>query len=316
MKIKISICIILFTVLCAAGCKKEETATTLPSISGLSITDPLPFVRQGTVQEFHLDISGLTTSDNTDPETVGVFWTFNSGKKDTLSTDLSKSNPPYYATPDTTGTFTVMANVFAVNGKYYNGAVSASFQVIDPEKALTGLPEQEEELIGGIPNRITETGGVTWMANNLHNTVSGRDYRDCEVVSELFGKYFTWEEAQTACPEGWRLPAAAEFDDLLGSASGDWMVNAQFMRTDMWAYWPQVDITNKFLFNAIPTGYIDLTTAQEVFGYKEYACWWTADEDGDLGVYRYIFVEDPVVKKGKGSKVSLALNVRCVKLAD
>lgn len=308
---------LLAAVLAAVGCKKDETTTTLPSISGLDLTEAIPFIRVGDTQEFKLDISGLYTSDNTDPGTLGVYWTTNSGVKDTLSIDLNVSNPSYKVTPQTTGNYTVMATVFAVNGNYYSGAGSVAFQVIDPETALTGLEGKESLVIDGNPYRTIEAGGLTWLGSNLYGTDSGRDYRDCEVVSKLFGRYYTWEEARDACPEGWRLPTAAEFDSALGDTAGDLMVNAQFMSIDMWSYWPQVSITNKLLFNAIPTGYVDLTTDQEVFGYKEYACWWTADDnDEDLGLYRYIYQEEPTIMKGKGSKTSLALNVRCVKVKD
>ena len=41
----------------------------------------------------------------------------------------------------------------------------------------------------------------------------------------------------------------------------------------------------------------------------------TADEleDVDMGVFRYLYKDQPAIMKGKGSKTSLALNVRCVK---
>lgn len=317
MKNNISLCILLFTVLFLAGCEKNDETTTLPSLAGIGITDPKPFVRVGEELAFKLDISDMYTTDNTDPGALGAIWAFNNGARDTLSRDLSASNPTYYVHPDTLGTFWVNATVFALNGKYYNGSISTSFQVIDPDIAITGLPEgQPEEIIGNVSCPVTKVEGLTWMATNLFQTSSGRDYRDCEVVSEIFGRYYTWEEAQTACPDGWRLPTASEFDEKLGESAGEWMADVKFMNAEMWAYWPQVSISNVFLFNALPTGYIDLTTAKEVFGYQEYACWWTSDDDGDLGVYRYIFVEEPVVKKGKGSKTSLALNVRCVKETD
>ena len=306
--------LVLVPFLLALGCKKEEQSTTLPSISGLEISEAIPFTRVGETQGFILDIEGLYTSDATDPGQLGVFWTLNGGAKDTLSTNLTTSNPVFYVNPSTTGNYTVMASVFAVNGKYYAGAVSTAFQVIDPDTALTGLDGVESLVIDGNRYRSIDAGGLTWLGSNLYGTESGRDYRGCEVVSKLFGRYYTWEEAQTACPEGWRLPTAAEFDLALGDTAGDLMVNAQFMSIDMWTYWPQVTITNKLMFNAIPTGYVDLTTNQEVFGYKEYACWWTADDnDEDLGMYRYIYQDEPNIMKGKGSKTSLALNVRCVK---
>lgn len=296
-------------------CKKKEEETTKPSIGGIKLTDPDPFVRAGDRLTFKVDASNLYTTDQTDPGTLGMYWSLNGTVKDTLSRDISKSLPQINVIPDEIGSYTVTVFIYALNGNYYTGSKTASFQAIDPDTALQGLEGDENVNIDGNLYRSTLEGGLTWIANNLYGTPDGRDYRGCEVVSKLFGQYYTWEEARTACPQGWRLPTAAEFDQALGSAAGELMVNASFMGEDMWPYWPQVTISNKRLFNAIPTGYMDLTTEQEVFGYKQYACWWTADQtaDGELGVFRYIFENQPGVNKGEGSKTSLALNVRCVK---
>ena len=160
-------------------------------------------------------------------------------------------------------------------------------------------------------------GKHTWMCENVFTGDGGRAYQDCEVVSNLFGRFYTWEEAQNACPEGWRLPTAQEFDEDLGNVAGDLMVKARFLGAQMWPYWPEVTITNETLFNALPVGYMDLASTTQAYGYKEYACWWTsdsvADGDIDLGVFRYIYCEEPFIKEGKGSLESLALSVRCVK---
>ena len=92
------------------------------------------------------------------------------------------------------------------------------------------------------------------------------------------------------------------------------MANATFVDVTMWAYWPAVVITNTTAFNAIPVGYLDLTYPESPEGgFKEYACFWTADEKDGMGVFRYIYEESDTVQKGQGSKESLAMSVRCVK---
>lgn len=311
--------LVLVPFLLALGCKKENKETTLPSIAGITLNDPIPFVRVGASQIFKVDISDLYTSDYSDPGQMGLYWQVNGGTRDTTSLDIFKSNPSYTVTTEKTGNYSVIASVYALNGKYYAGAVSLAFQAIDPDTALSKSREGTKTVIDGKPYLVTEAGGHTWMGMNLYGTESGLDYRDCEVVSGLFGRYYSWYEAQTACPAGWRLPTGKEFDESLGNQAGDLMVDIQFLSVDMWTYWPQVPITNKLKFNAMPTGYMDMTTTQEVFGYKEFACWWTADEnaeDNELGEFRYIQQEEPLVMKGKGSKESLHMNVRCIKDAN
>ncbi len=315
MKKIISILVLTAVLASLAACKKNDSTTTTPSLSGLTISSSLPYVREGVAQTFTADISEIYTSDGTDPGTIGIYWQVNSSTLDTTSVDISKSNPSYTVSADSLGTYTVKVHVFAVNGNYYNGAATTSFTALDPDTALEGLEGDKFEQIGKYTYHVTDAGGLTWMAANLYGTESGRHYQDCEVVSSIFGRYYTWEEAQNACPDGWRLPSAAEFDQALGKLAGDVMVDAYFLDDNMWTYWPQVQISNKLLFNALPTGYLDLSTPQQVYGFKNYAVWWTSDqiEEGDMGVYRYIYVEDADIKAGKGGKNSLALNVRCVK---
>ena len=297
------------------SCKKNNDDTTLPSLSGFSINTATPFVREGTTQVFRLDLSQLTTSDRSTPGPLGVAWHITGSARDTVTLDVKTSNPPYSVTLDKTGNYTVTCFLFSVDEKYYGSSVTTSFSVINPETALDGLDGEEIITIGGHPYFALHAGGLTWMGQNLYGTLVGRDYKDCEVVSDIFGRYYTWEEARSVCPDGWRLPTAQEFDTALGSVAGDLMVKAMFQDIEMWPYWPQVKITNAFKFNAIPTGYMDLTTESLMYGYQDYACWWTADEleDVDMGVFRYLYKDQPVIMKGKGSKTSLALNVRCVK---
>lgn len=320
MKIKIAIFALAAAAVLGSGCKKTTTTTVTPSLGGLGITEPAMFVEVGHVQELAVDVDDMYVSDNSDPGTLGVYWTVNNGQRDTTTLDVGKSNPSFPVKADAEGKYTVTANVFALNKKYYNASISATFEAIYPETALTGFEGQMEEIQFGGDKQLLYTAPIgthTWLCENLFTPGKGIPYQHCQVVSDLFGHYYSWEEAQTACPDGWRLPTAAEFDQDLGTVAGDLMADASFQKAKMWPYWRQVTITNQYKFNAIPVGYMDSATTNETYGYKEYACWWTSDTVMDqgieLGVYRYIFAEEPAIKKGKGSKETLLLSVRCVK---
>ncbi len=94
------------------------------------------------------------------------------------------------------------------------------------------------------------------------------------------------------------------------------MVNAQFVDKSMWTYWPEVPITNSLKFCALPVGFLDFTLdGVPEDGYKQYACFWTADENEEtnLGVFRYIYEKENVIRKGVGDKETLAMSVRCVR---
>lgn len=314
MKNKIGLIFLAALVSALAGCKKNEDTTTKPSIYGLSVEESKPFIGANEEVTFKLDLSNIYTSDGNDPGTLGVFWQVNSEKRDTTTLDALNSNPEYKYTFKEIGSYTIAAYLFTLNDSYYVSSDDTSVEVIDPDKALKYRDfNPDYEVLDGNTYSVYTLGNLKWITRNLYGTPEGCDYKDCEVVSALFGKYYTWEEAQDACPDGWRLPTAQEFDDCLGSVSGDLMVDATFLEREMWTYWPQVVITNEKHFNAIPVGYTDIATVQKAFGSKEYAVWWTSDQEDGYGVYRYIFCEEPQIKAGKGSKNSLALNVRCVK---
>lgn len=311
MKFKSFLLPALLACLSILSCKKEDDPTTLPSLSGLSVeNNATTYVRVGATLTFTADVSSITTSDKSDPGTVGMYWQVNTAAKDTLTRDIKVKVPTFTYTVDSLGTYTVYCNIFATD--YYNNAASVTFKAIDPETALAGLAGERTEILDGKGFRVVEAGTNTWTAENYYG--GGRQYKDSEVLDSVFGNYYTWEQALTVCPEGWHLPTGAEFD-ALGTDAGSLMANVSFLSESMWEYWPGMSITNSQGFNAIPIGYLDLTQALSTEqGYEEYALWWTADEvNAELACFRFIYEDNPVVQQGQGSKTSLALNVRCVK---
>lgn len=303
---------LLLMVVAAVSCKKKSEETT-PSLSGLSIiSDYDNFMGEGCTVTARADVSGLVASDGSTPEKVGIYFYFGD-VRDTVTRDVKVSNPSFSVTIDEAGTHTLLCYAFA-GDKYYNTSASISFTVLNPETAITGRPDQPYVEVAGNKFYTTEIEGKTWMTNNLYGTNSGRYYQDSEILASVFGQYYSWEEAQGACPNGWHLPTEEEFDSCLGEVSGDLMVNAKFVDREMWSYWPDVKITNKFEFNALPVGYLDYTLEDvPETGYLEYACFWTQGEEDDFGLFRYIFEEYDTVQQGKGDKNTLYLSVRCVK---
>lgn len=316
MKIRAFLALSLVAVLLAPGCKKDESTTTLPSLTGLGMNTVTPFVREGTTLEFKADIESITATSTstgttvTQPDAIGLYWQVNgSGQRDTLTRNIKKSNPVYRYTADTLGTYNVYCYAYASG--YYNASAYITFKAIDPLTVLTGLKTEGAVSFDGKIHRTVVIGEKAWLAENLY-TEGGRLYGNAEVLESVFGRYYTWEEALTACPDGWHLPTDAEFDTL-GLDARDLMAEATFDKEKMWEYWPGMDPTNELGFNAIPCGYMDLAQPSSELGYLEYAAWWTADEYDDLrATFRYIYEDDPLLETDKGSKTSLALNVRCV----
>jgi len=55
--------------------------------------------------------------------------------------------------------------------------------------------------------------GVKWATRNVGS--AGTFVKS----PQDFGNYYTWEQAQTACPSGWRLPTKLEFESLISAGS-------------------------------------------------------------------------------------------------
>lgn len=295
----------------AVSCKDDEEETTY-SLSGFQIEGVVAYIAAGESQQIKPDFSSLRTSASEMPEKIGIYYQVNTAKRDTLSTDI-KENPvqSFSYKADTLGSYTITCYAFDATGSQYSSSASAAFRAIDPRKALIGISGTAPVGEKYIEKTI---GGQTWMAQNLYETPAGLPYESCEVLNTVFGRFYTYEEALTACPDGWHLPTQAEWD-ALGTDSGALMADAMFLDSQLWTYSKEVSITNTLGFNAIPAGYIDRSYMVNInSGSKEYAMFWTADaKDASLAHYRYIFGTNPTVQKGEGSRTSLALSVRCVK---
>ena len=191
---------------------------------------------------------------------------------------------------DTLGKYTVICTAFA-GSDYYATSVSSEFQAIEAAVALTGVAPAAEITVKG----------KTWKAQNVNHASMGRCFRNSPVLDDVMGRLFTWEEAQTVCPDGWHLPTVAEFETSFAGedgtiAAGDLMADAYMFDEKLWEYWPQVKITNSTRMAVLPAGYVVVSGHNKFTGFQDYAAFWTADSDPDddtKALYRYINVNDP-----------------------
>jgi len=316
------------------SCKeKDDDTSTKDYLSGTLTFDMPAFVTKG--ETFTLVPTGLK---NPTTGNLGYYWysTWNS-QKDTTKTETGPGDGAFTVTvPDEIGEYSIYCIAFATD--YYTSSGSSTFYVIDPEINTTitdsGLSYSDERVTDPRESKsyfVTTIGGKKWFKNNLYYSGSGISYAYSPSIDILIGRLYTWEEAVTACPQGWRLPSDSDFAELANSthsgsnykagetfkgAAGDMMVNAKFIGNRMWTFWPQVDITNKSGFCALPVGYAVERGAednQRFQGMNNYAVFWTSDSDGNYGLYRYIYVQQNDVMLAKGDKTSFRASVRCIK---
>lgn len=130
---------------------------------------------------------------------------------------------------------------------------------------------------------VVKIGNLTWMAENLNYATEASacpdgDSRNCKRL----GRLYTWAEAKTVCPEGWRLPTKSDFAELLArpnagdSGAVSNKVGAALKSRDGW--FKKGNGTDEFRFNALPAGY---GAGGKFDGIGGYAYFWSATEDSE-----------------------------------
>ena len=80
--------------------------------------------------------------------------------------------------------------------------------------------------------RLVKIADREWFADNLNYKMDGSYcLNDDENNCMAYGRLYTWDAAQKACPAGFRLPAQADFESLWTAAGADF--NAGYLiKTD------------------------------------------------------------------------------------
>lgn len=70
--------------------------------------------------------------------------------------------------------------------------------------------------------KSVKIGNNVWMAENLSTETQGSCcYNYSQDFCKKYGKLYTWDAAQKACPAGWHLPSETEWDDLISHLGGE-----------------------------------------------------------------------------------------------
>ena len=96
-------------------------------------------------------------------------------------------------------------------------------------------------------------GNTRWMAENLNygNDSLGKCFWDDDENCSEYGRYYTYEESRTVCPDGWRLPTENDFSELVENVGGSENA-AVYLRSTEWG--GDLPGINAYGFSAKPTG--------------------------------------------------------------
>jgi len=319
-----------------ASCKKDEDEDKNYLDGTLLISDGfISYLNPG--DQMVIYPYGVTHPDGND---LGLYYKTTAMTSYDTVYCIDKSDPRYdpmpttrhtanftVTAPDSLATFSLYVYVYAAEAdNYWTSNTSAVFTVVDPEESIPQI--QYSELLpsftdprDGKKYNYTTLDNLDWMTNNLAYSGSsssklGCPYMRCEAMRDIFGTYYTWNEAVQACPEGWRLPTANEWDQVGKEGAGAMMIDAYFNTKRMWEFWPDVKITNSTGLCIIPTGYCLKSSGYDFVGSDSYACFWTSvsfPEDPSQALYKYIFMKENDLKTSAVDKKDIALNVRCVR---
>ena len=152
---------------------------------------------------------------------------------------------------------------------------------------LTACSESFTDPRDGQAYKVVQIGNVTWFAENLDYEIDGSacpegDSHNCEK----YGRLYTWEAAQNACPEGWMLPDSLDLAKLVEQAGGESQAGDALKATAGW--FKKGNGSDAFGFRALPAGFRNVEGAYDGIGV--YAYIWSATETLD-GLAYYLFLD-------------------------
>ena len=135
--------------------------------------------------------------------------------------------------------------------------------------------------------KIVKIGDQVWMAENLNvKTEEGSwCYENDPANCEKYGRLYTWEAAQKACPTGWHLPSKGEFKTLLATVRASDEDRSDNLRAGSWE-----NGKDEYGFSALPAGRYN-SRDKEFSRLGNYAYFWSSTEHFSNGAF-YLSLSD------------------------
>lgn len=285
------------------ACKKTDTPADnkLPTCSITAPTNAEE-ITQGEV----VTISAIAT----DPDgTITEVQFFVDGTKVS-----AVNNSPYSYSWNTTSESVGNHTIKTVCLDNNNASASDEIAVVIIKAAITFTDPRD-----GKSYVIADIGNQTWFAQNInYDTTDSWWYNDDSANGDIYGRLYTWESAQTVCPDGWHLPSDAEWKTLemqlgMSQAVADeylWRGTEEGKAMKSTSGWNENgNGTNSSGFNGLAGGFYGLV-------YKsvgEGGNWWTSTEASSSNAWqRGLTFAKPQVFRFDPPK-DFRLSVRCVK---
>ena len=139
-------------------------------------------------------------------------------------------------------------------------------------------------------------------------------YQNDPDNGDKYGRLYNWyavNDHRGLCPEGWRVPASEDWEELIENLDGRAVAGGKLKDTGTWSY-PNTGATNETGFTALPG---NLRYPEGTFWRysRRVGYWWTTTEDlADTAWGYYLLFGDEGVGRGYYNKQS-GFSVRCIK---
>ena len=329
------IAILAICALSLASCKKDDEKDPYNFLGNIEIEEYVPsYVLPGDVLKMTPYGARKATAD---PDTPVIKYSFYAQpfmtKRDT--TDVWT-----YTVPDSL--CTMRLSIYASATGYYSLSSDYVIIIVDPARSLSDVAYDTEGGTFTDPRDsreypYTSIAGKDWMEKNLAYCGFGKAFMSVkdsgyDAMTDIFGMYYTWDEAQQACPEGWRLPSDQDWTEMCqtltdtplstletfpGIAS-KLMSNARLNDDRLWEYFTitKPDPTASFM-NLLPVGFANKSGDTYYFESSlSSAAFWTSTEfDSDKAYVRYLYnnAKNADVQAHPLYKDFVATTVRCIR---
>ncbi|HOG69174.1 MAG TPA: FISUMP domain-containing protein, partial [Fibrobacteraceae bacterium] len=150
--------------------------------------------------------------------------------------------------------------------------------------------------------KAIEIDGSIWIVENMNYEIEetsmcyDRESENCKI----YGRLYTWDAAQVACPEGYRLSKDSDWEKLETLAGGSASAANKLKSNG----------TDEYAFSVMFGGYANKNAISTLLG--EGAYFWTELETDGRAIARSIFSSDEGVERFSSDK-KIFMSVRCVK---
>lgn len=320
------------------SCKKDDEKTSYTFQGNIEIKELVPSYVQGG------DVIKMTPygaqKDPSDPDTPTIKYSFYAqpfmNKRDTTDVWV-------YTVPDSL--CTIKLSIYASATGYYSLSSDYVIKIVDPEQSLTDVTYNTDGGTFTDPRDsreypYTTIAGKDWMEKNMAYCGYGKAFMSTkdsgyDAMTDIFGMYYTWEEAQKVCPEGWRLPSDQDWTEMCQTLTetpltsletfpgiaGKLMSNARLNNDRLWSYYPitKPDPAASYM-NLLPVGYANISGEDYYFESSlSSAAYWTSTEvDSDKAYCRYLHnnAKNADVQAHPLYKEFVATTVRCIRDAQ